>query len=158
MKPYPWKCGICRERALAPVVLPSYEAELEHDGRKYPLMLRDFEVLRCGHCGAVVLNDDMEQRLDAALRTAAGLLAPAEIRRRREALGLTQKELAAYLQISESTLSRWETGAQVQQRCMDRLLRGFFDVKEFRQYLAAPPLPEAASAPDSAGASAIGSG
>jgi hypothetical protein len=43
-----------------------------------------------------------------------------------------------YLQIADATLSRWETGAQIQQRSMDRLLRGFFFVPEFRRFLGAP--------------------
>jgi transcriptional regulator with XRE-family HTH domain len=65
-------------------------------------------------------------------------LQPHEVRAGREGLGLTQKELASYLQIADATLSRWETGAQIQQRSMDRLLRGFFFVPEFRRFLGAP--------------------
>src|SRR5262249_49580302 len=125
MKPFPWKCGECRERAVSPVTLPSYRAELEHDGRTYPIIVTDFQVLRCSRCGTIVLDDAANRRLSDALRGAAGLLQPSEIRERREALGLTQKQLAHHLQISEFTLSRWETGAQIQQRCMDRFLRVF---------------------------------
>ena len=61
------------------------------------------------------------------LRSHAGLLHNKEIRARREALGLTQKALAGYLQVAEATLSRWETGAQIQQRAMDAFLRSFFE-------------------------------
>lgn len=135
------KCMHCRERAVSPSVGP-YSAEMEHDGRKYLVEIPDFEVLRCENCGSVVLDDAASDRLFDALRQKAGLLAPAEIRGRREALGRKQRELAALLQISESTLSRWETGAQMQQRCMDTLLRGFFGVPEFRHFLGmAGPAP-----------------
>ncbi len=57
---------------------------------------------------------------------------------RRESLGLTQKQLADFLLISDSTLSRWETGGQIQQKSLDRLLRAFFALEEFREYVGAP--------------------
>jgi putative zinc finger/helix-turn-helix YgiT family protein len=56
-------------------------------------------------------------------RRAAGLLAPEEIRQGREKLGLTQKQFANLLGVGEATVSRWETGAQIQQCAMDRFLR-----------------------------------
>jgi DNA-binding transcriptional regulator YiaG len=37
--------------------------------------------------------------------------------------GLTQKQFAHLLGVGEATVSRWETGAQIQQRAMDRFLR-----------------------------------
>ena len=57
-KPFPWRCGACRERAVAPAVLASYEANLDHDGKTYRVELRDLPVLRCGHCGEVVFGDE----------------------------------------------------------------------------------------------------
>src|SRR5437762_341779 len=53
----------------------------------------------------------------------ARLLAPEEIRAGRERLALTQKQFANLLGVGEATVSRWETGAQIQQRAMDRFLR-----------------------------------
>ncbi len=138
MKPYPWKCGKCRERAIKPATLSNYSTELEHDGRKYHISVDNFEVARCENCGAMVFDDAANRRLSDALRSAAGLLLPAEIRAHREALKLTQKALANCLQIAEATLSRWETGAQIQQRAMDRFLRVFFESGEARRMLGAP--------------------
>ena len=46
-----------------------------------------------------------------------------EIRQGREQLGLTQKQFANLLGVGEATVSRWETGAQIQQRALDRFLR-----------------------------------
>ena len=152
----------CRERTVSPATLPSYEDEVEHDGRKYTVTLTNFPVLQCGNCAEILLDDEADEKISDALRTQVGLLFPAEIRRRREALHLTQKQVASSLQISESTLSRWETGAQLQQRCMDKFLRAFFDLKALRNYLgadvpgrrgieesalnlSAPPLPQAAT-------------
>ncbi len=134
MKPYPWKCGQCRERAVYRETT-AYTVDLEHDGRSYTVTLPDLAVHRCRQCGAMSLDDEANRRITEALRREIGLLAPEEIRQHRERLGLTQKELAEHLEISESTLSRWETGAQVQQRCLDRLLRLFFEVPEVRKHL-----------------------
>ena len=141
MKPYPWKCGECRERAVTPVVLESYETELEHDGRKYHVSLRDLHVAKCEKCGAMIFDDVANRRLSDALRDEAGLLHPAQIRELRDALGLTQKALAGFLLIAEATLSRWETGAQIQQRAMDAFLRVFFQSSEARRILGAPEEP-----------------
>ncbi len=127
MKPFPWKCGNCRERTINAATLPTYVAELEHDGRKYRVTLADLQVARCDNCGTIMLDDSANRRLSDALRTAAGLLHPTEIRAHRESLGLTQKALSGFLHIAEATLSRWETGAQIQQRAMDAFLHVFFN-------------------------------
>jgi putative zinc finger/helix-turn-helix YgiT family protein len=60
---------------------------------------------------------------DTRLRREARLLTPEEIREGREKLGLTQKQFANLLGVGEATVSRWETGVQIQQRAMDRFLR-----------------------------------
>jgi DNA-binding transcriptional regulator YiaG len=135
--PTPQKCVHCRERAVRPTVLSLYTQEMEHDGRKYIVHLMNFQVFQCSNCSEILLDDSATERLTDALREAAGLLAPSEIRRNREALGLTQQQLADSLRISMFTLSRWESGAQIQQRCMDLSLRAFFDVEEFRDYVGA---------------------
>jgi transcriptional regulator with XRE-family HTH domain len=62
-------------------------------------------------------------------------LTPAAIRENRLRLNLTQRELAEQLDIAEATLSRWETGAQIQQRAFDRLLRAYFGVPALRKFL-----------------------
>jgi hypothetical protein len=76
-----------RERAVTPTKLDRYEVELEHDGRKYAISVPDLLVLKCGNCGEVCLDDAADERLSEALRAAAGLLSPAEIRRGREGAG-----------------------------------------------------------------------
>ena len=134
MKPPPWKCATCRERDVWPITL-DYQTEIEHDGRPYAIDLPGLPVKRCGHCGTIVPNDEADEKIYDALRRAAGLLHPNQIRQYRESFGMTQRELARFLQVAESTLSRWETGAQIQQRAMDKLLRGFFEVPEFRRFL-----------------------
>lgn len=138
MRPFPWKCGTCRERAVNPAVLPRYATELEHDGREYRVSVTSLQVARCDKCGAIMLDDAANRRLSDALRSQAGLLQPSEIRAHREALGLTQRALAGHLHIAEATLSRWETGAQIQQRAMDQFLRVFFQSSDARRILGCP--------------------
>lgn len=134
MKPFPWKCGTCRQRGLVPAVI-DYQVELTHDGRAYLINLPGLNVFRCEQCAAIVLDDEADKKISDALHAAAGLLPAEEIRRGREKLGLTQKQLAHYLQVGEATLSRWETGGQIQQRAMDRLLRIYFQVPEARRFI-----------------------
>lgn len=129
------RCMVCRERAVSPLRLDRYEAELEHDGRKYAVSVPDLTVLKCRNCGETYLDEAADERLSEALRTAAGLLSPSEIRDHREKLGLTREQLANRLRIPESALSRWETGAQIQQRSMDAFLRVFFQSSEARRLL-----------------------
>ena len=78
MKPFPWKCGECRQRAVLPSTLDTYETELEHDGRKYQVSLVDFQVANSENCGAMVFDDAANRRLSDALRKEAGLLHPTE--------------------------------------------------------------------------------
>jgi putative zinc finger/helix-turn-helix YgiT family protein len=139
MKASPRRCVSCRERAVSPTVLPTYTTELEHDGRTYTVSVKELRVQQCEHCKAIVLDDDANAAISAALRHEAGLLSPEEIRANRERLGLSQRQLAQCLRISESTLSRWSTGAQIQQRAMDALLRVFFESAEARSILRGHP-------------------
>ena len=99
---------------------------------KYSVTLTGFNVLQCKRCSEIVLDDAADERLSEALRKEAGLLSPQEIHQNRLALGYTQQQLADYLRISMFTLSRWETGAQIQQRGMDALMRVFFQSREAR--------------------------
>jgi putative zinc finger/helix-turn-helix YgiT family protein len=134
-KPFPWKCGHCREKAVHRSTI-EYSTKIEYEGRTYTVTLPDLEVPRCQNCGRLILDSPANRRIDDAFRQQLGLLQPEEIRRNRQALNLTQRELAAHLGIAEATLSRWETGGQIQQRSLDRLLRLYFGLPAVRAALA----------------------
>src|SRR5437764_12161785 len=119
---YPKRCGKCGQRAMKLVTVP-YATTIEHDGRAYRVEIPALTVPQCSHCHAISIDDEADQQISAAFRREAKLLSPEEIRQGREKLGLTQKQFANLLVVGEATVSRWETGAQIQQRAMDRYLR-----------------------------------
>ena len=129
------KCGKCRQRAVT-LDTVCYTVEFDHDGRKYEVTIPDLVVPRCGNCGTIVLDEEANRQISAAFRRKAGLLSPEQIRQHRVALGLTQQALADLLSVGVSTLSRWETGTQIQQRSFDRFLRATFLLPELRRALA----------------------
>lgn len=119
---FPKRCGKCGQQAMR-LASVAYSATIEHDGRAYRVEMPALSVPQCGNCKAISIDDEADQQISAAFRREARLLAPEEIRQGRETLGLTQKQFANLLGVGEATVSRWETGAQIQQRAMDRFLR-----------------------------------
>lgn len=138
MKPFPWMCPDCREKIVTPIQR-DYALTAEHDGAAYQLTLRDVSVPICSRCGQAVITSALSEQISDELRRVVGLLTPQRIRAKREDLGLTPAQLAAALRVGEATLQRWETGAQLQPRAVDLLLRLFFDSAEVRQACVAAP-------------------
>ena len=95
--------------------------------------------LKCPGCGEVVLRRDHARLLrEAALagyRAQHGLLHREEIRAIRERHNLTQGQMASLLRLGANTLSRWESGRNVQTAAMDVLLRLIRDVPGTLDYL-----------------------
>jgi putative zinc finger/helix-turn-helix YgiT family protein len=131
---YPIRCGDCGSLAVGPAVVP-YVAHKSHDGRVHTLKIRRLHVLRCTNCGELLFDLDADAQISAALRAKLELLAPDEIRTRIESLGLTQKAFAARLGVAPETVSRWASGALIQTRAMDNLMRVFFDIPRVRKVL-----------------------
>ena len=122
---YPKRCGKCGQKAMQLAAVP-YAVTIEHDGRAYRVALPALTAPQCGNCQAISIDDEADRQISAAFRREARLLAPEEIRQGREQLEMTQKQFANLLGVGEATISRWETGAQIQQRAMDRFLRVCF--------------------------------
>jgi putative zinc finger/helix-turn-helix YgiT family protein len=97
--------------------------------------------LRCPKCGEVVLRTTDARRLGedaiAIYRRRHGLLAAEQIRGIRERFHLTQAAFARLLRLGSNTLSRWESGRNVQTEAMDTLLRLIRDVPGSIEYLRA---------------------
>jgi putative zinc finger/helix-turn-helix YgiT family protein len=95
--------------------------------------------LSCPKCGEVVLRFQDSKRLGedaiAIYRKKHGLLSADEIRAIRERFKLTQADLARLLRLGANTISRWESGRNVQTAAMDILLRMIRDLPHSIEYL-----------------------
>ena len=95
--------------------------------------------LRCRKCREVVLRMDharmLRERALDIYRARHQLLAADEIRSIRERHHLTQGQLARLLRLGGNTISRWESGRNVQTAAMDVLLRLVRDIPESLRYL-----------------------
>lgn len=81
----------------------------------------------CSGCGEVEFDLDKTTEYSKAVKDAYrhkhGLLSPLEIKKIRKGLGLTQQQFQKMLGVGKTMVSRWETGALVQQKNDDNLLR-----------------------------------
>ncbi len=95
--------------------------------------------LRCPKCGEIVLRFQDAKRLGedaiALYRKKHGLLSADEIRGIRKQFNLTQADLSGLLRLGANTLSRWESGRNVQTAAMDILLRLIRDLPGSIDYL-----------------------
>jgi putative zinc finger/helix-turn-helix YgiT family protein len=133
-RPFPWRCVECRAKEVF-AQATDYTSTVKHDGRAYTVRVSDLEIPTCRRCGAQVFAVGTDDRIIAALRSQARLLTPEDIYKGRDRLEMTQQELAEHLGVAKETISRWETGAMIQSRAMDNLLRLFFGSEEVRQLL-----------------------
>jgi putative zinc finger/helix-turn-helix YgiT family protein len=133
------------------VVLPEYACPncgtmmLERRGRlRLPVNGEEISVssarfLGCPKCEEIVLRFQDSKRLHedaiAIYRKRHGLLSADEIRVIRERFGLTQANLARLLRLGANTVSRWESGRNVQTAAMDLLLQLIRDLPGSIDYL-----------------------
>ena len=80
-------------------------------------------VYSCKNCGHEWTGADAEDARQIAVCRHLGRLTPKEVRGVRDMYQLSQAEFSHITGLGEASLSRWETGAQVQNVSSDRLLR-----------------------------------
>lgn len=94
---------------------------------------------KCPKCHEQVLAYTQARRFEqdaiARYRKKYGLLSGDEIRAIREQNELTQGELARLLRLGPNTISRWESGRNVQTAALDVLLRLIRDLPGSLDYL-----------------------
>lgn len=91
-------------------------------GERYVVETPALVCSKCGH--AAVEGEDAPEYMRRgadAYRKAHGLLTSSEIRERRRALKMSQRQFAAYLNVGEASLKRWELG-QIQDAAMNELI------------------------------------
>jgi putative zinc finger/helix-turn-helix YgiT family protein len=95
--------------------------------------------LSCPKCGEFVLRFEDSRRLQedaiGIYRKKHGLLSSSQIRAIRERFGLTQGEFGRLLHLGANTISRWESGRNVQTEAMEMLLRLIRDLPGSLDYL-----------------------
>jgi DNA-binding transcriptional regulator YiaG len=133
-RPFPWLCADCVTRTVVPTVI-DYTAKVRHDAAIHELHLPGIEVPRCQTCGNLVVTTEVDEKVNEALRSRLHLLTPERIRANIEKLGLTQQELAEWLDVAPETVSRWMTGAWIQSSRMNKRLRMFFAFPAAREML-----------------------
>lgn len=77
----------------------------------------------CSSCEERILTLELEQSLEAERYSRLGLLTPDEIKEIRKRLGLNQVEMAQLLGVGDKSYTRWETGASIQNKSNDNLIR-----------------------------------
>jgi len=96
--------------------------------------------LACPGCGEILLRADevrlLQSRALEIYREKYDLLSAEAIRALRLRLEMTQEELGSLLRISANTISRWESGRNVQSASLDTLLRLVQNVPESLVYLS----------------------
>src|SRR5580658_6469998 len=95
-KPFPWRCSRCREKAVFSAVV-SYSLDIGHDGRMYHVKIERLKSPKCKKCGQVAPDSAANEKITLAFRKHAKLLTPDQIQTNREALSLSQKQLASAL-------------------------------------------------------------
>jgi len=106
--------------------IPVQPVEVEKQARFREVDIRYLARLhRCAECGLELADIDeaaaMQEQMADTYRQAVGLLSGAEIRRLRQAKGLSQQALADVLEVGIASIKRWETGT-IQSRSMNTLL------------------------------------
>ena len=137
-KQFPWRCAECGKREVHPCTVRGYVVQVKHDGRAYEVCIPEFSVPKCQACEALHIDIQADQQIQEALRAKIGLLSPEQIRKWRVQLGLTQRQFAAALGFAHETVSRWESGALIQSRANDKLMRLFFEMPDVREMLTHP--------------------
>jgi putative zinc finger/helix-turn-helix YgiT family protein len=125
-KPFPRRCPECGKAEVQLAVI-AYDAQVNHDGRVYSFRIPQLHVNKCGACGDVLFDNLTDDEISQALREHLNLLSPEQIRKGIQALGLMQKEFAERISVAPETISRWLSGAYIQSRAMDKLMRMFFE-------------------------------
>jgi len=123
------KCAECGKKSKK-LVVARYQTDAKHDGLSYSIDIPDLRIYKCQTetCeSSPTLPDESELRIADEIRRQANLLSPSLIRLQRENLRFSQKEFADELGFAAATVSRWETGAQIQQKHCDLAMRQFFN-------------------------------
>ncbi|MBO6514246.1 MAG: helix-turn-helix domain-containing protein [Phycisphaerales bacterium] len=129
--PIPSRCPSCLANAMQQA-RTTVTSVVKYESAKHTVVAENCPVFVCGDCGEQLYYSETFEIIDRQFRSNIGILLAEEIKKNRNALGLTQVELAAKIRISPESISRWEKGHIRQSRSSDLLLRLFFGLPDVR--------------------------
>ena len=136
-KPYPRRCAACGQDAVVCTQIP-YDARVRHDGKLHNFHINALSVDVCELCSEHYFTVHTDEQISLALRTFLGLLLPEEIRAGLAQCSVNQRTFAEHLGIAAETVCRWLSGAAIQTRSMDNMMRLYFSLASVREALANP--------------------
>lgn len=137
--PFPWECRSCRQMKVVPTKT-DYALDVRFDNQLVPIVANGIDIPTCQNCGEKVITVAVDDQVNAALHRHLNLLLPTQIRDGIERLGMSNRDIAARLGVSEELLWKWANGFTIQSRAMDNYLRVFFQFPQVREMLIAPAL------------------
>ncbi|MDZ4168027.1 MAG: type II toxin-antitoxin system MqsA family antitoxin [Coriobacteriia bacterium] len=118
------RCPVCGGIGIE---LTDRPLDLSPEGEEPTMVSPGFMYRHCTLCGEDILPgsrcDELDRMAVAIEQERDGLLAAAEIREARLALGVTQADLGRLLGVTSAAVGRWESGLVRQNRTADTLLR-----------------------------------
>lgn len=124
------KCFKCAKGKMMPAI-----ADMTAKVRGEDVPVRT-EAMLCSRCGFHVMTDAQSDAYTTAsadvYRTNHGLLTTKELKQVRQRLGMSFRDFARYLGVSEASPKRWEAGL-VQDQAMDQLIRLKSDLATARE-------------------------
>ena len=108
-------------------LVPGYivDGEIEHIVAGIKVIAPSFHLV-CKKCGAWLSSNEIERENDIfiydAYKKKVGLLTTSEIKEIRAKRGMSQRQLARFLDIGEKDITRYENGS-VQTRSIDNMIR-----------------------------------
>lgn len=114
-------CAVCGEGNIEHQVLT--QQFVYAFGERDVLLTADIPVEYCSSCGEYLVGEAGERVRHEAVCRYLGRLSPAEIKKIRQNLDLTQVKFAEALAVGKATVKRWESGLNIQNRSIDLKLR-----------------------------------
>ncbi|MFH1189060.1 MAG: type II TA system antitoxin MqsA family protein [Candidatus Omnitrophota bacterium] len=115
-------CPICKNGILEDKIL-DYRTTVKEGNSYGPMVISKLAVECCPNCQEVFLPKNSLEKVYSEKHKMRGILLPEELRRIRQDLGLTQSQMSGLLGIGKKSYLRWEKGASLQSRSMDRYIR-----------------------------------
>ena len=116
------KCPLCGKGTLEDTV-QDYTTTVKEGEHYKQIIIKDLAVECCTNCKEVFLPKESMEKVHSDRHEVQGLLSPAQIKKLRQDLGLTQTKVSELLGIGKKSYLRWEKGTSLQSKSMDRYLR-----------------------------------